>query len=231
MRFDFEELTGDGKVAINLLQFNNQFLGEVYADTIKPELFVDGDYGGVTTLGDTLILPTAYAEDVLGFIKNVGVTVIAPSGSIVTAEDGTLLDGASVLEHGYSFKVGEEGKYIIQYCAIDTNSNKATTLERIVYSIKTDKPSANLTGTVPTTGKVGQEISIPDIDEGAKSKYDYTVYILDPYFTQWLLYNTAGQEKGALVFTPKLQGEYILRYYIYDEYYNYIMYDYVILVS
>lgn len=230
-RFDIEGMTGSGKAAVNLLQFNNQFLGETFADTIKPELYVNGDYGGVSTFGHIFTLPTAYAEDVLGFIKTVGVNVTAPDGTPVTAEDGTVLNGASVMEHGYSFKVTQKGKYVIQYFAIDTNSNKATTMEKFAYCMPSEKPVATLKGQVPTKGEVGKEIALPDIDDAAKEKYNYTVYTLDPFFTQGMVYSTGLKDPGKLSFTPRFKGEYTVRYYIYDGYYNYIVYDYVITVS
>lgn len=226
--FAFDGVESEGKAEVKLTQFNTQQLNNLQNDIGKPELYVNGDYGGIVKQGAEITLPTAYAEDVLANIKSIGVTVTDPNNRTVASVDGTQMNNADATKPN-TVKFSEYGTYKVTYQAIDTNNQKMTTIAKIVYVMKNEAPVFTLNGEVVTSAKAGYKITLPTL---TTADAEYNVILLDPNFTQTTLFSSTKSAEGTEIsFTPDRRGAYTVRYYVHDKYYNYVMKDFVINVS
>lgn len=225
--FAFDGVESEGKAEVKLTKLNNQDLNNLVNDVGKPELYVDGDYGGIVKQGTEITLPTAYAEDVLAQIKSIGVTVTDPSNRTIAAVDGTQMNNADATKTN-TIRLDSYGAYKVTYQAFDTNNQKTTTIAKILYVMKNEAVSYTVNGAVVTSAQAGTKITLPTLTTDA----DYNVIVLDPNFTQTTLFSSVKSEAGAEIsFTPTMRGEYTVRYYVHDDYYNYEMKDFIITVS
>jgi hypothetical protein len=228
--FEFKNVTGASSVL--LYSINNQYMGNTSTDNFAPVIAVLGEYGGMTAFNSTAIIPAAEAEDVLAYTNGTKVTVLMPDGTPATSTDGVLLSNADASRE-YTVRFNKIGKYSIQYSATDSNNNEVKTLPKTAYVIDEVIPSYSLKSKVPETGSIDKEIVVPDINinQVAGKTISYYIILLNPYYEQTLLYSSNNENQDKISFTPSVEGEYILRYYVFDQYYNYSIQDYVITVN
>ena len=229
--FEFEEVSTDldSKAAIDLFSFNAQSLGNIDVDVVKPEVMVEGEYGGMYEYGSELILPTVFGTDVLGYIESMTITMTSADNLPVLAMDGTSLFKADATK-SYAVKLEKYGKYKIVYSVTDSNGNTANTLAKIVYVMKDEKPVVTLNGTVESNGKVGETVTLPNVTLPSED-CQFNIVVIDSNFTHTVVFSSkkmdASNEENYQ-FTWVHKGKHTVRYYVYDEFYNYTMEEYIV---
>ena len=229
--FEFEGIETNGAAAVELHALNNQALSNLNIDITKPEFVINGEYGGMASFGDEVILPTMMAVDVLGYIKSVNVTVTDASGQVVVATDGTRLQDADA-SRSYTIKLTQYGQYRISYSATDNNNNKSEPLTKVLYVMKTDKPEFTVAAEIASKAKLGDEIVLPEAYLTDVVNHKYNVVVIDPNFTHTVVFSTVAPDGDTdLKYTWKYKGKHIVRYYVYDQYGNYTIKDFVVTVE
>ena len=224
--FEFLEVDAEGTASVSLLKINNQPLSDIKVDTIKPEIIVNGSYGGTAKINDVMELPTVSGYDVLSEIKSVSVSVTNADGKPVKSVDGILLDGNNDASRTYQVQLTEFGTYKVVYKVVDTNNNTATTLAKLIYVSKIEAVQYTFNGTVASKGKVNKAFELPTVQFASETSR-FNVIIIGPNSAQ----ESLPIENGKLSFIPKKKGKYTARYFIYDEYYNYELIDYQFIIE
>lgn len=243
MSMEFESVVKASAVRLTLL--NNQTLGyrtskyDNRRDKIEPEIYLQESYAVKNTLGATAKVSAGNAYDVLGYIKSFTVSVTAPSGK-------SILKNASAREF-YEFKLEEYGDYRVEYVATDSNgstyseSRLISVVERVLPTLKTT--------TMRSEYKVGDAIKIPEYQVSDNSVYySLDVMLIMPDNDMRLLIH---DENGEIIsklskddvayeaafkvdnqtFRVQTAGEYILRFFAYDENFNYVTVEHVFTVK
>lgn len=225
-------------VAFNVL--NNQSLGhrksnyEKRVDEIAPEIYLENSYAVKQSIGATANVSAGKAYDVLGYIASFTVTVTAPDGSRV-------LDGVSAEEY-YTFPLTQYGNYRVYYNAVDNNGNSIEYM-KLIRVVEREKPVLTLSNPLNASYKAGDVINIPTYTVSDNSgSYSVDVMLIMPDNSmRMLLRNVNGTEKSYLTadsdafdsafkagdraFKATEKGQYVLRFFAYDENYNYTMTD------
>ena len=212
-------------VAFNVL--NNQSLGhrksnyEKRIDEIAPEIYLENSYAVKQSIGATANVSAGKAYDVLGYIASFTVTVTAPDGSRV-------LDGVSAEEY-YSFPLTQYGNYRVYYNATDNNGNSIEYM-KLIRAVEKEKPTLILLGQLKDVYKEGSIIEIPGyvlLDNSGSCSLDIMLIMPDNSM-RMLFRNVNGTEKSYLTDNGAVKwekGKYVLRFFAYDENYNYVMTD------
>lgn len=205
------ELIGvTGESAINLISINNQTLLSTVQDNTNPELFVNGSYSGLCAKGDTVTVPTADAYDVLNYVSQPTVSVLAPDGSDAKAEDGTTLKNVPANKK-YSIQTDQLGQYTITYSATDEAGRKTDVSK--TYSVYDDVlPTIELDGEFPESVDAGDDVKVKQYeiqDNGDKDKVKVKIYCGTP---EGLLERVEGNK-----ISTKEKGTYYVYFYLTDE--------------
>lgn len=220
------EFTGVNEgAALSFATVNGQqFRASVYSDTTAPSIHVNGKFTRtVASVGDTIDLFSAFANDVLDPYTNITVSVLHDS-EYVLATDGSELKNVSS-EHVYQFVVNDFGEYDIRYIAKDGSGK--TSYMQVRYTVyDTVKPTLTLSDKVKLNNAVG-EIILPKAmatdDVSATENIEIYVTVTDPYGFVFYVKD--------FKFTAKEKGMYEIRYAAYDEIGNMASFSYVISVS
>lgn len=205
------ELIGvTGESAIDLISINNQTFLSTVQDNTNPELFVNGSYSGLCAEGDIVTIPTADAYDVLNYVSQPTVSVLAPDGSDAKAEDGTTLKNVPANKK-YSIKTDQLGQYTITYSATD-EAGKKTDVSK-TYSVYDDElPTVELKGKFPKSVKAGKDVKVKRYkvqDNGDLDKVKVTIYYGTP---EGLLEKVEGNK-----IPTEEKGTYYVYFYLTDE--------------
>lgn len=209
---------------ISVSQISNQMLGDLSCGEFANPIFgCVEDYGGTKKYGETVKLPKPYVVDAIDPGLSFTVNVYAPNGDPVTATDGTILQGADG-DKEYEIVLSEYGSYKVYYTATDLSGNSGG-LSYILEVNNDVAPKITLTGTLPTSVKVGEKVVLPkasatdDVDESVEVR----IYIV----------TEQGQivsiKNGAFIF--KNAGEYKVYYRCCDSAGNMTCIDYTISVQ
>ncbi len=224
----FEGVTG--KCELHLLRLNNQALGhrgKNVGDLTEPMIQLTSSLNTRQYVGENFQVPTFDAFDVYSEVVEKTVTVATPSGEEYVSDDKGNID---------SFKISEYGRYRLTYYAEDDKGNSA---ESIYFVNVNDDvvPVIDVKDTIKKTYKVGAKVSVPTYKaEDNLGAYSVDVILVLPnselrllshdengeityYLNNSELYNTSFivDEKS---FCVEQEGEYIIRYVAYDEFFN-----------
>lgn len=221
---EVERESAEKGATMKLLSLNGQnFSSAVYKDEVAPTIAVKTDFESLYVVGDEVQSPTATATDVLNDISELTVTVTC-NGSVIKDKNGLDLNKVSA-KVVYDIPLSNVGEYKFNYEATDAQGSTVN----VVYTIRVavnDKPVLTLSGNVPTSGKVGQEITLPTFTVQytveSENNMAYAMYIDSSNRYQYLDGNT---------FTPTAAGRYIVRYYALDLFGNYTLQEYEINVT
>jgi len=209
-----------GAASLKLYNINEQPLSSIGFDRIKPVIVSRSEVGTIS-VGDVVDVNTAYATDILSNVGEVLVNVKAPSGLYVKAKDGTILKNASATK-AYQFVCEETGTYDIRYSVKDSSNNRGE-LKRLVNVTDKVPPVVELKEKLPEKVKVNTEVKLPQAVTNDTSKCTVSVMIYDPYSATY----TSVSDN---TYTFKHSGEYTIRYFVFDEFYNCVIVDYTITV-
>ncbi|MBE5737000.1 MAG: hypothetical protein E7348_01175 [Clostridiales bacterium] len=186
----------------------SEIAGQVIIPTIKkdsigPTITVRGEVDGID-YGEYINVPEAVAFDFMSSVKSIKVSVYTPN-------DVAIYSNVNINEVK-PILADQIGLYTIEYTAIDTNDNVGK-YEVGIKIIDYVAPEITLSGTVPTTGRVGQKITIPSMivkdDHTATENIITYVYYIAPNA------NTVEIKNGE--FTPEQKGLYMLVYFAQDS--------------
>ena len=206
-----------GAADFRLYQLGNQRFSSLEGDYTSPVVSLSGEMVRTASLGDTVEIVPAAAYDILSFGADVSLSVYSPAGEIILSEEDC--------SKGYSFEASEYGQYRIVFSASDENGNSYDhTL--VVYVDDEVAPEIASDEDVPSSGKVGERISLPTLmaDDNVDGAIACRIYLIDPDNQMSDITSDAG-------FTPKEEGRYIVRYAATDAAGNISFADYAIEVS
>lgn len=234
----FEEVSSASAVRFTLL--NNQTLGyrtsryESRRDRIAPEIYLQESYAVKNTLGETARISAGNAYDVLGYVKTFTVTVYDPQGNKV-------LDNVSAREF-YEVELTQYGDYRVEYTAADNHGVKYTQT-KLISVVEQEAPTLKV-AQIKKEYAVGDEISIPEYrltdNSGA---YSLDVILIMPdndmrllihdengtVFSKLTVDDTAYEaafKVNEKTFRLQKAGKYTLRFFAYDENFNYVTVEY-----
>lgn len=217
----FEGVTG--ACDLHLLRLNNQALGhrgKNIGDLTEPMIQLTSKLNTRQYVDEKFEIPSFDAFDVYGEVVEKSVTVAAPSGE----------------EYKESFEIKEYGRYRLTYYAEDENGNSAESIYFV--NVNDDiEPVIDVKGKLKKTYKVGAKVSVPTYTaKDNLETYSVDVILVLPnselrllshdengevtyYLNNAELYNSSFiVNKGA--FCAEQEGEYIIRYVAYDEFFN-----------
>ena len=167
-------VSGGARVAIK--QVSNQRFGDLTAgEYAAPVIFANCDYGGEKTQGSCVTLPRMYVADAIDPGLALSISVFDPAGNAVTANDGTLLNGASG-DRDYEITVTSYGAYRVLYSAADTSGNSAG-LSYLIQVTDNVAPEITVSAALPAELKAGETLMLPAATASDKTDGEIAVNI------------------------------------------------------
>lgn len=203
-----------GSGALKILSLNGQSFQNTATDRISPNLVVAGHVSDRAEKNEKVILPTAYASDVLDANAYVTVNVASPDGSFVLRGKNAALETA--------FNATQYGRYTVTYTAYDESGN---TTKKVFFVTVEDKskPIIYIQGKVSETYSLGKVLSLPSAKAYCLSgEVEVFVFVITPN-GQVCLYGEG--------YTPTIRGKYTVRYYAKNSNDSYAMKDFIVEVA
>ena len=206
-----------GAAGFELRRINNQtYLGLFDAgenfDLTAPVVVPSEDIELIKYVGDSIVIPSAKAYDVLDPVSTISLRVMRNDEQIYQQNDA---EGTVIFAE-------LPGEYMIVYTASDSSGNTASA----IYTVKVINraaPSINVQGNLPAQTSTGSTVKIPQAtaSDFAGNALEVFVYVIDAdnYMRQ-----------AADSFVAEKAGTYIVRYYCYDAYGCYTIRDYAVTV-
>lgn len=231
----FEGVSGSS--LLHLTKLINQPLGyraaskENAKDSIAPLIYVDNADSVKQSFGGKITLNSARCYDVLSDIKSFLVSVSAPDKSL-------LFDNVDAKKE-YPFSLDHYGVYTVSYVVVDGANNKKS-YSRLYRVDEEEAPVLEIKNTLQNAYKVGDKVTLPSYSVRDNSgSFHLEVSLQLPSGERRLLLSSVdGTETSYLTsdstlwpssfkvdaHTFKLEesGNYILRYFAYDDYFNYV---------
>ena len=213
------------EATICIVSMNSNYFSDDTSDWIAPLIDFLGNVGGEYEVGETLVLPTVIANDVLDGDVNAYMTVKSPSGEIVTTLDGKRLENFRVDGSKLEVKLEEYGSYLMTVYTKDSWENE-TTISSLTWVVDTIEPTFTLNGEIVSTAKVGQKVSVPTVKATDNFSKNTTVrvYVMMPGGTMMDVTNNKG-------FVANDAGVYTIVYYVTDEAGNFASANYYVTVA
>ncbi|MDR0426193.1 MAG: hypothetical protein LBH24_03375 [Clostridiales bacterium] len=158
-RVEFEGVYGPSAVAVT--NFNGQPLNASTADVLRPRIKLYGDLGGYYTPGTEFVVPRAAASDIFDPNITFTLTVTAPDGSVVVAQDGTVLRNVDPSRE-YRIMLYSVGDYVLTYTAKDKYNVRAEVrASSVTIVLAKTRPVITLDKEVQATAKLGDTVAAP----------------------------------------------------------------------
>ncbi len=216
---------------LKIMSIGGQPINAATTDKIAPVYAIDAEWLGYKTIGDKLLVPKAVIADAIDPSVVGTVTVRAPENengvaTIVTSIDGVYLDNVPC-DRDYYVDLKLYGGYTVTFTAKDESGNAMRNAEEFIYVPDLEAPVITLSGKVPTSGKVGSKISLPNASatDALDGKCEVGVYMV----ANSGIYHSLAKDKWA--FTPKSAGIYRIIYISQDASGNMAMNTYEINVK
>ena len=117
------------------------------------------------------------------------------------------------------------GNYRVVYEISDGNG-RSVSVDYTIYTIESEPPELTISGKMPQKVKVGQKVTVPKgiaVDNASKNPI-VRIYVIMPNRDMHIL----GEDR---TFVADQAGQYVIRYYAYDDSYNYTVQNYVIIAE
>ena len=210
--YSFEGVTGASKV--NLYNIAGQAFTNATADRTAPSVSIKNSIAGIHKFGSTVVVSDVLATDVL--------SEIASATVMVTCGDKVILPESSAFET-HSIVMSEYGKYFVNYTITDSAGRSYYT-EEVLYVRAVEATSVKADKKIPTSVNKGTVLDIPTATvSGGTGETAYCVLVLSPDGRMYRWNKTK--------LTLDQAGEWMIRYFAYDSYYNCSYADYVINVK
>lgn len=206
-----------GTAGFELRRINNQTYlglfdeGENF-DLTAPVVVPSEDIELIKYVGDSIVIPSAKAYDVLDPVSTISLRVMRNEEQIYQQNDA---EGTVIFAE-------LPGEYMIVYTASDSSGNTASA----TYTVKVINraaPSINVQGNLPAQSSAGSTVKIPQAtaSDFAGNALEVFVYVIDA---------DNYMQQAADSFVAEKAGTYIVRYYCYDAYGCYTIRDYAVTV-
>ncbi len=206
-----------GTAGFELRRINNQTYlglfdeGENF-DLTAPVVVPSEDIELIKYVGDSIVIPSAKAYDVLDPVSTISLRVMRNEEQIYQQNDA---EGTVIFAE-------LPGEYMIVYTASDSSGNTASA----TYTVKVINraaPSINVQGNLPAQTSAGSTVKIPQAtaSDFAGNALEVFVYVIDA---------DNYMQQAADSFVAEKAGTYIVRYYCYDAYGCYTIRDYAVTV-
>ena len=130
-------------------------------DTTKPQININSEKPLNYSVGQNVLISSATAYDVLGETTNVKLTVtLIGSNDVISDVNGNVLQGVDA-NQDYQFKAVKDGRYRIVYSVADNFNKQIASTQLLATVNELEKPIIQLSGNVPSSGKVGKPIKLP----------------------------------------------------------------------
>lgn len=206
-----------GESSVGIASIANQVMNNNRQDAANPIISINGYLSGSFAPGTAIIIPTAKAYDVLGYVGDVQVTVLF---------NGQIVQAPALATQQHTYILGEQyGEYAIEYTVQDTNGRVAT-LTRYVVAYDETKPTLQFNGSIAATAKLGSKITLPSytvFDNGKTENVKVEIYVMSP---NGLI---SDVKNNTISFTRA--GKYVIYYQVQDENGNVAFYSFDISVS
>ena len=203
-----------GAGTLKILSLNGQSFHDVITDRTSPNLVVTGHVSDRAEKNQEVVLPVAYASDLLDPDAYVTLNVASPDG-------GYVLYGKNAAKET-TFRATQYGRYTVTYIAQDESGN----ITRKVFSITVEdhsEPAIYIQGEVLSSYLLGSEMALPSARAYCLSgEVEVFVFVITPN-GQVCIYSQG--------FTPSLRGKYIVRYYAKNGNDSYAMKDFTVEVA
>ncbi len=209
--------------SVKVSKVANQPISSYNKDVIEPVSVLNGKFERTYENGQTVVVPTMRAFDVISGEQAVKVSVWANEQYLKTT-DGRTLENLLVTGEEMKFTASEFGYYTITYTAVDASGNEM----QVEYSINVlddIKPTLSVNGKISSSAKVGDTISVPSmkVSDNISEELRATVFAIDPT----LAYKTVND--GKITFDKA--GKWTVRFFVIDEAGNATYVDYVVNVK
>ena len=204
----------EGESAVRVMLIGNQYFSNITADRVLPQIQLNSFIPRTTEVNLPFTVPSAIAADVLSAEVTLSVKI--------TKGSKTIYEGA--IDKDYTFTPTDYGNYKIAYTA--KAGGRSATSSYFISVKDRIKPTMTLSGSKPTTGKVGQAINLPTVtvSDNYSENMRVWIYITEPTGRMITL------EEGATSYVPTMKGKHRVSYYVCDEYANYVYEKFVITV-
>ncbi len=220
VRFVFEEVSGAARISVS--KINSQLMSNYSGDSVKPMVYIFGEYAKKYSLNDTIPVLNALAGDVIDPSPDITVTLTDHNGEIVTSVDGVRLENVSAEEVLY-FKAEKYGNYLLTYTATD-EAGKTTTYYRAINVEDIVPPEIQVNGEIAETVKTGSDVAVPfaSVTDNLDEAPMLLRILVLPDGSQTILSETAD------AFRAIYSGVYRLRYIAWDSEGNFSMTEFTV---
>ncbi len=215
-------------------KIDNNVITNLSFDGTKPRIVVNGDYGGVYSVGDRYVINSAIVSDTVDPSATLTVTVKTPSGKIATDINGKELK-AVPCDIAYEILLQEVGQYKVDYLALDSESNKGT-LSYGINLIDRVAPTVVIEKSVQTV-TVGDKLALPVVyaSDDVTTSENLIVYLTvrnpEGVFTTLGYDRTISSDRVYTLrynYTFRYEGKYTFTVLVMDEAGNQTLSQYVI---
>lgn len=220
VRFVFENVGGAASISVS--KINSQLMSNYSGDSVKPMVYIFGEYAKKYSLNDTIPVLKALAGDVIDPSPDVTVTLTDHNGEIVTSVDGVKLENVSTNEVLY-FKAEKYGNYLLTYTATD-EAGKTTTYYRAINVEDIVPPEIQVNGEIAEKVKTGSDVGVPfaTVTDNLDDDPMHLRILVLPDGSQTILSETAD------AFRAVYSGVYRLRYIAWDSEGNFSMTEFTV---
>ncbi len=219
------ELVGiEGVSSIAISQINNQmFNNGTVKDRFVPQV-TSNDQSGNKKLGESIIIEPIKITDVLDPEVHATLTVEAMDGTIVVADDGTLLKDVDPYR-SYKLNPGV-GRYRVVYNFADTS--KESEYFYFFTVNKESMPPVIILGAADTEAKIGETINFARYSVSKDVKVE--IWLRTPNaVSAELMQDASGNQYSGFIATQA--GTYTVYYTAQDEDGNFVTESYIIFVT
>ena len=223
VEYELFGVTGEAELCI--LKINNQSMFNFeMPDFINGELFLKRTNGD-KDFGENVIIYGARCYDVLSSKTELALTVRDPEGFIVTANDGTVLDGSCDPSKDYEIKMEQYGAYTVEFYIKDGAGNEQVYMYGF-SCVDKDAPTIQV-DTSNASAKLGSMVSVRKytVFDNMTDAKNLTVsrYVLAPDYSMSAVIGES--------FKVTQKGVYTVYYYCRDELNNLAIQKYYVIVE
>lgn len=222
---EFTKLSGNS--TLQLFSLNGQNLKQLAVDLLRPSIAVfETVVGKKYVIGDKVSTALAVGLDVLDPYAVTTVSVIDPSGDVVTDVNGVKLQGVAA-NVSWEFEIATYGYYSVVY-SVQDSTNKKGSYQYAVSATDDIKPTLTLEYRVVESANVNDTIYIPLATgkDNVSQKIAIGYYVITPdgvlHYIKRDLYDSFKVTKA---------GTYTIRYALTDEIGNMLIKDFTITVK
>lgn len=213
-------------VSLRILSLAGQNFTTIGYDAVSPNVAAEYDYEFNGTYGAKVTVYRALSADVLDPYTTTTVTVRNPNGEIVTAVDGTRLDGVPA-DRTYEIVTDSYGYFNIRYEATCSNGQMSRESYSI-YIVDSVSPELKVTGSVPATLKVGASwrVAAAEAIDNVSDSDRITVLCVITHLST----HDIGVYRSGDTYLFEKVGQYVVRFVATDESGNATVKEYAVTV-